>query len=131
MHPPIRSTSRAVEIAWFAALCSEDYEFLGVPDGALRSSFAHCADIVRTADRLGFQNILLPSGYEVGQDPLTFAAAVGLSLTQLSQLVAVRGGELHPPRLARAISTLDHLLKGRLNITIISSDLPGTKMDSA
>jgi alkanesulfonate monooxygenase len=130
--PRIRSvTSRAVEVAWFSALCSEDYEFLGVPDGALRSNFEHCSDIVRTADRLGYQNILLPSGYEVGQDPLTFAAAVGPSLTQLSQLVAIRCGEVHPPMLARAISTVDHILKGRLNINIISSDLPGTKADSA
>jgi alkanesulfonate monooxygenase len=128
----IRSAdSRAVEVAWFSALCSEDYEFLGVPDGSLRSNFAHCSDIVRTADRLGYQNILLPSGYEVGQDPLTFAAAVGPSLKQLSQLVAIRCGEVHPPMLARAISTVDHILQGRLNINIISSDLPGTKADSA
>jgi alkanesulfonate monooxygenase len=130
--PRIRSaTSRAVEVAWFSALCSEDYEFLGVPDGSLRSNFEHCSDIVRTADRLGYQNILLPSGYEVGQDPLTFAAAVGPTLKQLSQLVAIRCGEVHPPMLARAISTVDHILKGRLNINIISSDLPGTKADSA
>jgi alkanesulfonate monooxygenase len=128
----IRSaTSRAVEVAWFATLCSEDYEFLSVPDGSLRSSFAHCADVVRTADRLGYQNILLPSGYEVGQDPMLFAAGVGPTLSQISQLVAVRCGEIHPPMLARGIATLDHLLKGRLNINIISSDLAGTKTDSA
>jgi alkanesulfonate monooxygenase len=128
----IRSaTSRAVEVAWFSALCSEDYEFLGVPDGSLRSNFQHCGDIIRTADRLGYQNILLPSGYEVGQDPLLFAAAVGPTLKRISQLVAVRCGEIHPPMLARAVSTLDHVLGGRLNINIISSDLPGTKADSA
>ena len=73
----IRTRQRAAEIAWFAGLCSDDYEFLGVPDGELRSSFAHCADIVQTADRLGYQNILLPSSYQVGQDTLTFAAGVG------------------------------------------------------
>lgn len=128
----IRSAaSRAVEVAWFATLCSEDYEFLGIPDGSLRSSFQHCADVVRTADRLGYQNILLPSGYEVGQDPLLFAAGVGPSLKQISQLVAVRCGEIHPPMLARGIATLDHLLHGRLNINIISSDLVGTRADSA
>jgi len=128
----IRSgTSRAVEVASFATLCSEDYEFLGVPEGSLRSSFEHCAEVVRTADRLGYQSILLPSSYEVGQDPLLFAAAMASHLTQISQLVAVRCGEIHPPMLARAISTLDHLLRGRLNINIISSDLAGTKSDSA
>lgn len=33
---PIRSAARQCEVAWFSALCSDDYEFLGVPDGALR-----------------------------------------------------------------------------------------------
>ena len=34
--PRIRSaTSRAVEVAWFSALCSEDYEFLGVPEAKI------------------------------------------------------------------------------------------------
>jgi len=50
---PIRSPGRQVEVAWFSALCGDDYEFLGVPDGKLRSSYEHCGDIVRMADRLG------------------------------------------------------------------------------
>lgn len=126
----IRSPDRAVEVAWFSALCSEDTEYLGVPEGSLRSNFDHCSDITRTADKLGYQNILLPSGYEVGQDPLAFAAAVAPMLKQMSLLVAIRCGEFHPPMLARALATLDHLTKGKLTINIISSDLPGTKMDS-
>jgi alkanesulfonate monooxygenase len=36
-------------------------------------------------------------------------------------------GEVWPPMLARAISTVDHIAKGRLCINIISSDLPGLK----
>lgn len=32
--------------------------------------------------------------------------------------------------LARTISTLDHMLEGRLTVNIISSDLPGQKEDS-
>jgi alkanesulfonate monooxygenase len=126
----VRTSQRAAEVAWFSGLCSDDYEFLGVPDGDLRSSFAHCADIVRTADRLGYQNILLPSSYQVGQDTLTFAAGVGPMTEQISLLAAVRCGEVHPPMLARALSTLDHLLEGRLTVNIISSDLPGTEMSS-
>ena len=69
----VRTPDPAVEVAWFSALCNEDYEFLGVPDGPLRSSFEHCSDIVQTADRLGFQNILMPSSFNCGQEPLTFA----------------------------------------------------------
>lgn len=128
--PKIRTSERCAEVAWFSALCNDDYEFLGVPDGRLRSSFDHCRDIVLGADRLGFDNILLPSSYQVGQDPLAFAAAVGPMLEQLSLLVAIRCGEVHPPMLARALSTIDHLLEGRLTINIISSDLPGDTLDS-
>jgi len=123
--PAIRSPNRLVEVSWFSAICSDDYEFLGVPDGRLRSSFEHCSDIVQTADRLGYQNILLPSSFQVGQEPFVFAGALGAMTKQIQQLVAVRMGEIHPPMLARHIATLDHLTKGRVTINIISSDLPG------
>jgi len=126
----IRSLDRRVEVAWFSALCSDDYEFLGVPDGKLRSSFEHCSEIVETAERLGYQNILLPSSFQVGQEPLPFAAAMASSTTQINQLVAVRMGEIHPPMLARHLSTIDHIAHGRLCVNIISSDLPGERMDS-
>ena len=123
----IRSPERQVEVAWFSALCSDDYEYLGVPDGRLRSNYEHCGDIVRTADRLGYQNILLPSGWIAGQDALTFAAAMTAHTQSINQLVALRMGEVWPPMLARAIATVDHMAKGRLCINIISSDLPGMR----
>lgn len=129
--PPIRTEDPRVEVAWFSALCSDDYEYLGVPDGDLRSSFAHCGSLVRKADALGYQNILLPSSWQVGQEPLPFAAAAGVQTTQINQLVAVRMAEVHPPMLARHISTLDHILEGRLTVNIISSDLPGERLESA
>ena len=126
----IRTQSELAEIAWFSALCSDDYHFLGVPDGSLRSSFKHCKSIVQKADQHGYQNILLPSSFQVGQDTLTFAAAMAEQTRQIQLLAAIRCGEVHPPMLARAISTLDHMLEGRLTLNIISSDLPGTKLSS-
>ncbi|MES2508125.1 MAG: LLM class flavin-dependent oxidoreductase [Verrucomicrobiota bacterium] len=123
----VRTPQRQAEIAWFSALCGDDYEYLGVPDGHLRSSFDHCRDIVRKADAHGFQNILLPSGWIVGQDALSFAAAAAPQTQQINQLVALRMGEVWPPMLARAIATVDHLSKGRLCLNIISSDMPGMK----
>lgn len=127
IRPAIRTVDRKVEVAWFSALCSDDYEFLGVPDGRLRSSYEHCGDIVRKADALGYQNILLPSGWIAGQDPMTFATAMAAQTRQINQLVALRMGEVWPPMLARAIATADHIAQGRLAINIISSDLPGLK----
>ncbi len=127
---PIRTEGRQCEVAWFSAICSDDYEFLGVPDGSLRSSYEHCGDIVRKADALGYQNILLPSGWIAGQDALAFASALAPQTQQINLLVALRMGEVWPPMLARALSTLDHILKGRLTINIISSDMPGIKEDN-
>ncbi|MFQ3648563.1 MAG: LLM class flavin-dependent oxidoreductase, partial [Anaerolinea sp.] len=118
------------EVAWFAPLCSDDYEYLGVPDDRLKSTFAHTSNILLTADRLGYRNILCPSSYQVGQDTLTFAAAVAPMTQNINLLAAVRCGEVHPPMLARAIATLDHILEGRLTINIISSDMPGETLDA-
>ena len=123
----MRTPGRRAEVAWFAALCADDYEFLGVPDGRLRSSFEHCGGIVRQADELGYQNVLLPSGWIAGQDSLAFASAMAARNRQINQLVALRMGEVWPPMLARAIATVDHIAKGRLTLNIISSDLPGLK----
>ena len=45
---PIRADGLdAVEVAWFAPLCSDDYRHLGVPEGDLRSSFANTREIVQ------------------------------------------------------------------------------------
>ncbi|MCB0962427.1 MAG: LLM class flavin-dependent oxidoreductase [Acidimicrobiales bacterium] len=118
------------EIAWFGALCDDDYEYLGVPDPALASSWDHCRDITLAADRNRFDAILLPSGYALGIDTVAFAAGVAPLLEQLSPLVAVRMGELWVPQLARQLATLDQMLGGRLLINIISSDLPGQQLDS-
>ena len=118
------------EISWFSALCSDDYQFLGVPDGRLRSSWDHCSKIVQTAEKQGFRNILCPSSYQVGQDTLSFVAGCAPITKSINLLAAVRCGEMQPIMLARTIATLDHMLEGRLTINIISSDFPGQKEDS-
>ena len=128
--PAIRTHAPRVEVAWFSALCSDDYEFLGVPDGSLRSSFEHCAKITKTADVRGYQNILMPSGWACGQEPIPFSAAAALQTRQINHLIAARMGEIHPPMLARHFATLDHILAGRLTVNIISSDLPGQKEEN-
>jgi len=119
-----------VEVSWFSALCDDDYEFLGVPDTNLASSWEHCRNIVLAAEKGGFDNILLPSGYTLGLDTTAFASAIAALTSRIKLLMAVRIGESWPPQLARQIATLDQISGGRLNINIISSDLPGDKMDS-
>lgn len=121
----------ACEVSWFSALCDDDYEFLGVSDPGLLSSWEHCRDIALTAEAGGFDNILLPSGYALGIDSLAFAAAIAPLLRRMRLLVATRCGEMWPPQLARQFATIDQMLQGRLTINIISSDLPGETLASA
>lgn len=119
------------EISWFSGLCDDDYEFLGVPDPTLASSWEHCRDIVLTADRHGFDNILLPSGYQLGIDAVAFTSGIAPLTEQIHLLLAVRMGEMWPPQLARQLATIDRMCGGRLTINIISSDLPGAPLESA
>ena len=127
----------ACEVAWFSALCDDDYEFLGVPDPLLQSSWEHCRNIVLQAEKGGFDNILLPSGYQLGLDTTAFAAAIAPLVRRIKLLWATRMGEDWPPQLARRIATLDRILGpgadgkgGRLNVNIISSDMPGETISS-
>ncbi len=121
----------AAEVSFFSALCSDDYQYLGVPDGTLRSSWAHCSEIVTRSEQNGFRNILCPSSYQVGQDTLSFVAGCAPITENINLLAAVRCGEMQPIMLARTIATLDHMLAGRLTINIISSDFPGQREESS
>jgi alkanesulfonate monooxygenase len=121
----------ACEIAWFAPLCDEDYEFLGVPDPALKSSWEHSRNVALRADEAGYDNLLLPSNYSTGIDSISFAAGLAPLMRRLQLLVAVRMGEMWPPQLARQLATIDEMLGGRLTINIISSDRPGEQLESA
>ena len=97
----------SVEVSWFSALCDDDYQYLGVHDESLKSSWTHCSSITQNADRHGYDGILLPSGYQLGIDTIAFAGGVAPLTEQIRLLVAVRCGELCVPQLARQLATLD------------------------
>jgi alkanesulfonate monooxygenase len=120
-----------VEISWFAPICDGDDDILGSRNPNFKSTWENTSRIIKTADKLGYTNVLCPSSYQVGQDTLTYVSAMAPLTKQINFLAAIRCGEVHPPMLARTIATLDHILKGRLTINIISSDLPGNKLESS
>ncbi|MBK9180619.1 MAG: LLM class flavin-dependent oxidoreductase [Acidimicrobiales bacterium] len=115
-------------MAWFAALCDDDHEFLGVADPYLRSSWEHCRNLALLAERHGFDSLLLPSGYAMGIDNVAFAAGIAPLTRRIGLLLAVRVGELVLPQLARQLATLDQLAEGRLAVNVISSDVPGEQL---
>ena len=119
-----------VEVAWFGALCDDDYEQLGVVNESLRSSWSHCCDIVREAEQQGFDSVLLPSGYALGLDTTVMASALAAVTSRIRLLAAVRIGENWPPQLARQIATLQEVAGGRLDVNVISSDLAGETLAS-
>ncbi len=123
-------TTRTAEVAWFAALCDDDYQYLGVHDPQLKSSWPHCSAIAQAADQHGYDTLLLPSGYQLGIDSVAFASGAALVTEQIRLLVAVRCGELHVAQLARQLATIDQMSRGRLAVNIISSDVPGEALAS-
>lgn len=123
----IRTKERGAEINWFDDIIGGDTEYLGVLDEDRRSTFEHCKEIALQAEDLGFESILLPTAFTVGQEAIGFTSALAPATRKIKLLTAIRTGEIHPPTLARMLSNIDHLLQGRFAINIINSDLPGLR----
>ena len=118
------------EVSWFAPICDGDDRYLGERNIKFKSNWENTSNILLNADKLGYRNILCPSSYQVGQDTLPFVSAVSPMTKNINILAAIRCGEIHPPMLARTLTTIDHILEGRLTINIISSNLPGENLAS-
>lgn len=128
---PVKSADLdAAEVLWFAPICGDDYRYMGVEEGALHPTWEHTSNIVKTADRLGYRNVLCPSSYQVGQDTWSFLSGMAPLTEKINMLAAIRCGEVHPVMLARAVSTVDHMMKGRLTLNVISSPFPGEEASS-
>ena len=133
MSKPIEIRSKeaqGAEVSWFAPICDGDDRYLGERNVKYKSNWENSSNVLLAADQLGYRNILCPSSYQVGQDTLPFVSAVSPMIQNINILAAVRCGEIHPPMLARTLSTIDHILKGRLTVNIISSNLPGEELSS-
>ncbi len=123
----IKTRDRVAEISWFADMTDGDTDFLGERQPARASTFEHCLEILKTAEQNGFKAALFPTAYDTGLDPLAFALAAQTHTKTIKPIVALRMGEIYPPTLARLLTTLDEVSKGRFIINAISSDYPGQK----
>ena len=133
MSKKIQIRSKKLEGAegsWFAPICDGDDRYLGERNMKYKSNWENTSNILLNADKLGYRNILCPSSYQVGQDTIPFVSAVSPMTKNINILAAIRCGEVYPPMLARTLTTIDHILEGRLTINIISSNLPGENLPS-
>jgi alkanesulfonate monooxygenase len=82
---------------------------------------------IRTPERVSGATTCVAAIPSTSASLIPTAAAVAPETRGISLLTAIRTGEIHPPMLARHLATLDHLLRGRLTVNIINSDLPGLR----
>ncbi|WP_272976839.1 LLM class flavin-dependent oxidoreductase [Deinococcus geothermalis] len=81
--------------------------------------FSYLTQVAQTADLLGFDGVLLPTG-GTNEDTLVLASALSSLTRQLRFLVALRPGLLSPVLAARMAASLDRISGGRVNLNIVS-----------
>jgi alkanesulfonate monooxygenase len=119
-----------VEVAWFSALCDDDYELprRARPGAASKLGALPQHRAAGRARRLRQHPAAHPATTRHRHH--AFAAGVAPQVPAHPPALAVRCGEDWPPQLARQLATLDRMLGGRLTVNIISSDLPGEAIAS-
>jgi alkanesulfonate monooxygenase len=110
------SQTSTCEIFWFIPGAG-DGRHLGA--ATRPNNFAYLASVAQSADTLGFDGVLLPTG-GLSEDTIVVGSAL-LSLTRrLRFLVAVRPGLISPILAARINASLDRVSDGRANLNVVS-----------
>lgn len=112
----------APEIFWFLPT-SGDTRYLGTSDFGRAPEPDYLRDIATTADRLGYDGMLIPTGASC-LDPWVVAAALAPVTRRLKLLVALRSSISGPTAAARQAATLDAALGGRLLLNVVPGGDP-------
>ncbi len=105
------------DIFWFLP-SSGDTRYLGTSDTGRAPSLDYLRDIAVTADRLGYDGLLIPTGASC-QDPWVVAASLIHATQRIKLLVALRTSVSGPTVAARQAATLDQALGGRLLLNVV------------
>lgn len=89
------------------------------PPGYRAPDLPYLVDVARTADRLGFESVLTPTGTWCEDAWLTTAAAAQHT-EKLSFLVAFRPGLISPTLAAQQAATLQRFTGGRIDVNIVT-----------
>lgn len=105
------------EIFWFLPT-SGDTRYLGSSDFGRAPTNAYMRDIAVTAERLGYDGLLIPTGASC-LDPWVTAASLIGQTSRIKLLVALRTAIMGPTASARQAATLDAALNGRLLLNVV------------
>ncbi|MDR1423833.1 MAG: LLM class flavin-dependent oxidoreductase [Azoarcus sp.] len=106
------------EIFWFLPT-GGDSRYLGRSDVARPVTNGYLRQIATTAEHLGYDGLLIPTG-SGNLDPFLTAATLANVTHKIKLLLALRtSAEGHPTVFARKIATLDEALGGRVILNVV------------
>ncbi len=109
---------RPLELGWYLPTHGDTVRF-NDPTSDVAPSLELFEAVVDQAERAGFEYLLIPVGvacWEAYMAGAYMAARHG----RIRPLIAARPGYINPVMLAKMISTLDHLSKGRIAVNLIA-----------
>lgn len=110
------------EVFWFLPT-SGDTRYLGRSDFGRAPTNAYNRQIAETADRLGYDGLLIPTGASC-TDPWVTAASLVTATRRIKLLVALRTSITGPTVGARQAAALDEALGGRLLLNVVPGGDP-------
>jgi alkanesulfonate monooxygenase len=111
----------AVGVHWFLPTTGDGRDVVGFGPTAVRREpdLDYMTLVARTAERLGFEAVLTPTGTWCEDAWLMTAALIGAT-RRLKFLVAFRPGTLSPTLAAQMASTFQRLSEGRLLLNVVT-----------
>ncbi|MCC5609223.1 LLM class flavin-dependent oxidoreductase [Nostoc sp. CHAB 5834] len=113
-----------LEFNWCAPVSGDGF-YLGLPIWERPPNLEYTVEIFKTAERFGFQQVLIGMGFTHHVMEAWTLATTVLALTiNAGAMVAVRPGFYSAPVLAKMAVTLDNISKGRLSLNIVTGGRP-------
>lgn len=116
----LKTDPHPIDFGWFLPSMG-DAEIIGPP--TREATLEYLVDVARAAEDAGFNFALIPVGTTC-QDAWLVAGMVGVRTERLKFLVAMRPGFIAPTLAAKMSNTLDHALKGRVLINVVTGGFP-------
>lgn len=124
----------SIHIHWYLPTNGDSREIVGSADdshtiaGVSKASFRqpsieYLGDIARTAERLGYEAVLTPTGTWC-EDAWITTAALSQTTSKLKFLVAFRPGLVTPTLATHQAATFQRITKGRLLLNIVTGGDP-------